>query len=295
MTGRFKALLFGMALSLVALIVACDIGGDPPAVTEAPSWPDEWPAPPLPIMSLQHETGPVVGDPHAYCWQFEGAADRVCEEYDIWSGVYEYPQIASHQRIPVIVEAEDTPTRLFAQVYTRQGNLMVGSSRRLSAVNPKLDLALSPGEYNVRLIGYWQDNEVSYEFGLTVPGRAALIGGCDRTDIEAAPILSLKSLDDPMRTAADDANRAGCRFNKPIASVRLTLHSDSLGSYTETFRIDPPSITFPLPLADNVASQKTSGPLPAGEYSRSMVAITEEGEEWVLEAGVLERVIISAP
>ena len=251
--------------------------------------------PPLPVMSMQHQDVLVHGDPHAYCWQFEWAADRVCQEEFIWSGLDLYTQISSHQRIQIIIEAETTPTKLFAQVYTKPGNIMVGGLRRLSAVNPKLDLDLSPGEYNVRLIGYWQDNEVSYEFGLAVPGQAALIGGCGSTDIDVDPVLSLKSLDDPMRTAADDANRMGCRFNKPIASVVLTLHNDTLGTYTETFRMDPPSTSFGFPLGDNVASEKSGGPLPAGKYSRRMVAYTEEGEEGSFGPGLLEEVEIAGP
>ncbi len=62
------------------------------------------------------------------------------------------------------LEPETRPTKLFAQVFTKPGNLMTGGLRRLSEVNPRLDLGgLDPGEYNVRLIGYWQfeDNEIS--------------------------------------------------------------------------------------------------------------------------------------
>ena len=293
-----------MALAALALVTACDKGGvaspeEPdsatPMATRVVQWPDNWPVPPLPVMSLQHEDGPIQGDPHAYCWQFEGATDRVCEEEYPWSGLWQYREIASHQRIPVIIEAETRPTKLFAQVYTKPGNIMVGGLRRLSSVNPKLDLDLSPGEYNVRLIGYWQDDNVSYEFGLSIPGQAALISECAMTLIGVDEVLSLKSLDDPRRTAPDDANSMGCRFNKPIASVVMTLHSDTLGSYTETFQIDPPSITIGFPLRDNVASQKTGGALPAGEYSRRMAAYTEEGEEWRSGWGMLEEVEIAGP
>ena len=104
-------------------------------------------------------------------------------------------------------------------------------------------------------------------------------------------VLLLESLNDQLRTAPDNANSMGCRFNKPIASVVMTLHSDSLGSYTETFQIDPPSITIRFPLRDNVVSRKTGGPLPAGEYLRTMVAFTEEGEEWHFDQGLLEEVV----
>ena len=295
LTGRFRVMLIAAALTALVLVVACDTGGGPPAVTRVVQWPDNWPVPPLPVMSLQHEDGSIQGDPHAYCWQFEGAADRVCEAEHPWSGLYRYAEIASHQRIPIMIEPETRPTKLFAQVYTKPGNIMVGGLRRLSAVNPKLDVDLSPGEYNVRLIGYWQDNNVSYEFGLIVPGLAALIAECSMTLIGVDPVLSLKSHDDPRRTAPDDANGMGCRFSKPIARVTMTLHNDALGSYTETFHIDPPSTAIGFPLRDNVASMKTGGPLPAGKYSRRMVAITEEGEEWNFGPGLLEEVEIAGP
>lgn len=295
MTCRLNTMLIAAALIALVLVVACGTVGSGPAVTRVPYWQDDWPAPPLPLMSLQHEGGIVLGDPHAYCWQFEGATDRVCEENYPWTGLREYPEISSHHRIPVIVEAETRPTKLFAQVYTKPGNIMVGGLRRLSAVNPRLELDLSPGEYHVRLIGYWQDDNVSYEFGLTVPGEAALISECAMTLIGVDEVLSLKSLDDPRRTAPDDANGMGCKFSKPIASVVMTLHSDTLGSYTETFQIDPPSIEVGFPLRDNLASRKTGGPLPAGEYSRRMAAYTEEGEEWRFGRGMLEEVEIAGP
>ena len=55
----------------------------------------------------------------------------------------------------------------------------------------------------------------------------------------------LRSLDDRMRTAKDSANRAGCRFNKPIARVSLTLDNGAQ-TYTEIFHFDPPSLSFGL-------------------------------------------------
>ena len=246
-----------MAVAALALATACDQGGvaspgkpdsaTPPAVTRVVQWPDNWPVPPLPVMSLQHEDGPIQGDPRSYCWQFEGATDRVCEEEYPWSGLWQYREIASHQRIPVIIEAETRPTKLFARVHTKPGNIMVGGLRRLSAVNPRLDLELSPGEYNVVLIGYWQDNNVTYEFGLYIPGEVELRAECEMTVIGADPVLSLESLDDPQRMAPDDANVMGCRFNKPIASRHDDVAQRCTGSYTETFHIDPPSITIGFP------------------------------------------------
>ena len=281
-----------MALAALVFVVACETGDGAPAPTTVVQWPDNWPVPPLPVMSLQHEDGSIQGDPHAYCWQFEGAPDRVCEEETAWSGSYDYPEIAPRQRIPVGIEAESKPTKLFAQVFTKTGDMVVGNLRHLATVNPSLDLDLEPGEYNVRLIGYWQENEVSYEFGLLVPGEVELKVECHMSLVGVDPrVLLLESLNDRLRTAPDNRNGMGCRFNKPIASVVMTLHSDSLGSYTETFQIDPPSFAIRFPLRENVVSRKSGGTLPAGEYSRTMVAYTEEGEEWHFDRGLLEQIV----
>ena len=291
---KIKAILAVVALLALAFAFACDNSGGPERDSITPvtkvvrvvEWPDGWPVPPLPVMSLEHESGVTQGSPHRYCWQLEDAADRVCKEYNIWSGVSHYPEVVPSERIPIIIDADTRPTKMFAQVYTRPGNLMVGGLRRLTTGAPWLDLAdVGPGVYNVRLIGYWQDNEISYEFGLSVPGVVEMKGGCDMTLIDVAPVLTLESPDDRKRTAPDDANRAGCRFNKTIIRVSMTLHNDDLGSYTETFHVDPPSATVRFPLRDGVASEKTGEPLPPGEYSRRMVAITEDGEEWELAPG----------
>ena len=292
MTRRFRTTLCAVALTALVLVVACGIDGGQPAATKVAQWPDNWPVPPLPVMSLQHEDGPILGDPHAYCWQFDWAADRVCEEEIPWSGSYEYPEIAPRQRIPVGIEAETKPTKLFAQVFTKTGDMVVGHLRHLATVDPSLDLDLEPGEYNVRLTGYWQDNEVSYEFGLKVRGEVELKVECHMSLVGVdSRVLVLESLNDRLRTAPDNRNSMGCRFNKPIASVVMTLHSDSLGSYTETFQIDPPSLAIRFPLRDNVVSRKAGGPLEAGEYLRTMVAFTEEGEEWHFDQGLLEEVV----
>ena len=94
----------------------------------------------------------------------------------------------------------------------------------------------------------------------------------------------LSSLDDRLRTAADSANSAGCRFNKPIASISLTLDSDDSSPYTETFTVEPPSLTVGFPLPEDLVSEKTGGPLPPGKYSRRIVAVAEDGDEWDLTA-----------
>jgi len=281
---------------------AAEPDNDTPATTRV--WPANWPVPPLPVMWLVHPSGSVWGSPHRYCWRLGADASRVCEEYNIWSGVRAYPEAVPGKRIPVTIESETRPERVFANVYTRHGNLMV-ESMQLGPNHPALDLDLEPGDYHIRVIGQWpypdpgaplgrRYNEVSYEFGLHVPGAVALIGGCGMTEIGGDLRIVLRSLDDRLRTAADSANRAGCRFTKPIAQVSLTLENDAQ-TYTEVFRIDPPLVEFGLPLPEDLASETSGGPLPPGDYSRRMVAIAEDGQEFDITSrdGVLDTITLA--
>ena len=65
----------------------------------------------------------------------------------------------------------------------------------------------------------------------------------------------------------------------------MTLQNGDFGPYTETFRIDPPSVSVSFPLRDGLASEKTGEPLPPGEYSRQMVVIAEDGDELQIRWG----------
>ena len=189
-TPTLKALL--AALVLPVLTVACILDGEPtpqgngdatPAVERV--WPDSWPVPPLPVMALEHPGGLVWGSPSTYCWHLEDESDRVCHEYTFWTGLDAYPEAVPDEQIRVRVDSETKPDKMFAQVYTRHGNVMVDFIQ-LGTTYPVLDLDLDPGDYHIRLIGQWQYNEttsyterrydeVSYEFGLSVPrhGRSA--------------------------------------------------------------------------------------------------------------------------
>ncbi|MCY4115235.1 MAG: hypothetical protein OXG33_15065 [Chloroflexi bacterium] len=281
---------------------AAEPDNDAPAATRV--WPASWPVPPLRVMWLVHPSGPVWGSPHRYCWHLGAESGRVCEEYGIWSGVNAYPEAVPGERIPITIESETRPDRVFANVYTRHGNLMV-ESLQLGPNYPALDLDLDPGDYHIRVIGQWpypdpgaplgrRYNEVAYEFGLHVPGAVALVGGCDMTDIGGDLRIVLGSLDDRLRTAADSANRAGCRFKKPIARVLLTLDTGAQ-TYTEVFHFAPPSHEFGLPLPEELVSETTGGPLPPGDYSRRMIAVTEDGDEFDLTSrdGVLASITLN--
>ena len=288
---------FLTALAMTALALACGTDGGTQPVERGDStpivkrvWPDSWPVPPLPVMALEHPGGLVWGSPHSYCWHLEDESDRVCHEYSPWTGLDAYPEGVQDRQIPVRVDSETRPDKMFAQVHTRHGNIMVDFIQ-MGTTYPVLDLDLDPGDYHIRLIGQWQYNEttdyverqydnVAYEFGLSVPGAVDLLAECASTLIGGDLNIVLSSLDDRIRTAVDSANSAGCRFNKPIARISLTLDSDNSSPYTETFHVDPPSLTVGFPLPEDMVSEKTDGPLPPGEYSRRIVAVSEDGDEW---------------
>ena len=105
---------------------------------------------------------------------------------------------------------------------------------------------------------------------LSVPGTVELVSECASTQIGGDLSIVLRSLADRLRTAVDSAN---CRFNKPIAPVLLVLASDDSITYTETFHIDPPSLTIGFPVPEDTASESSSGPLPPGDYSRRSTAL----------------------
>ena len=300
------------AVTLLAFASACDAGEDSKSAELATSsprveadgaiptrqitWPESWPVPPLPVMWLELESGTTPGSPHMYYWQFEGASDRVHHEFALWSGVNEYPEVPLGSKIPIKIDADTRPTKMFTQVFTRPGDILVGKLGRPSTVGPKLDLAEhGPGVYNVRVIGHWGDNRVAYEFGLSIPGDVKLTSGCSQTLIGADPILALESLDDRLRTAPDNSNSGGCRFNKPITRVVLTLRDDDVGPYTETFHIDPPSVTVQFPLREGRASERSGAQLPPGQYTRQIVVVAEDGEEMEIRWASPDIVTLTAP
>ncbi len=287
-----------VAISLASLwIGACARNGDAPPTT----WPDGWPVPPLPVMALKHPGGTVWGSPSTYCWHFEPGSERTCKEHTFWSGIDAYPEAVPDRQIHIRIDAEARPHNVFGQIYTRHGNIMVNFIET-NTEYPILDLDLDPGDYHIRIIGQWQHgdsadsersyNEVAYEFGLNVPGEVALRSECSNTLIGGDLAINLDSADDPLRTAMDSANGMGCKFNKPITRVVLTLHGDDGGTYAETFSIDPPALSVEFPLPDDTASERSRESLPPGEYSRRIVAIAEAGDEWeVTSHGNFHRTI----
>ena len=111
-----------------------------------------------------------------------------------------------------------------------------------------------------------------------------LTAECEATLIGVNPRILLDSLQDPLRTAYDSANSAGCRFSQPIARVTLSLWAGNSRRYVETFLLEPPSPVVQFPLV-GFESDRVGGPLQPGDYTRRLVAFTEYGTSWDLTAG----------
>ena len=149
---------------------------------------------------------------------------------------------------------------------------------------------------------------------------SGLTAGCEVTLIGGDPRIVVETLEDPVRTAHDSSNGGGCRFSEPVARVILTLEAGD-SSYTETFLLDPPSMVVQFPLVgiesaafvtlthrdgdssyaetfrlgSSAAADRAGGPLPPGEYTRRLVAFTEDGASWELtgNAGFLPTVTVA--
>ena len=239
----------------------------------------------LPTLTLNHKGDTFEGYRYEGCWQGADGSGIQCVEGTPIGVVDTYIEVAPGDTITVQIDPDSRPTRLLASFYTEPGELSVDSLIRISPGGRELAIDQTPGRYNVRVHAQWfeggarPDHKVSYVFGLSIPGEAELTWGCESTAMGGIMGIVLESLEDPDRTAFESVNHSGCRFNKLIAQVRLVLEGEGGHQYIETFQFEPPSLTVPFPIPEDIPSVRSGGPLPHGEYSRRIVAVTVDGEE----------------
>ena len=294
---------------LVSLaLVACgdpenQIGQEPMAegrIHTASSTPIPSPEPPatavrvvseatLPSLTVFHEGRAIEARRYEGCWTPDSSSDFQCVGTSPLGEQQSYTEVESGDRIEIEITPDSRPTKLMATVFTHPGEVMVSGLLHLSTVDRELVVDLPPGSYNVRLHAQWFEggsrihHKVNYVFGINIPGEPELTGGCESTAIGGIMGIVLESLDDPLRTAVDPINSRGCRYNIPIAKIRLVLEDSEGRRFTETFHIDPPSLTIPLPVREGVSSVVEGGPLPPGEYSRRIVIVAEDGAEQAMD------------
>ena len=243
----------------------------------------------LPSLTVIHEGRTIQARRYQGCWTPGPSPGFQCVGTSPHGEQQSYTEVESGASIKIEITPESRPTRLMATVLTHPGEVMVSGLLHLSTVERELVVDVPPGSYNVMLHAQWFEGEsrprhkVNYVFGLRVPGEPELRGGCTSTAIGGIMGIVLESLDDPLRTAVDPINSRGCRYNIPIAKVLLVLEDSTGRRYTETFHIDPPSLTIPLPVREDVSSVVEGSPLPTGEYSRRISVVAENGTEQAID------------
>ena len=239
----------------------------------------------LPSLTVIHDGRTIQARRFEGCWTPDSSSGLQCVETSPRGEQQSYAEVESGDSIEIEITPDSRPTKLLATIFTQPGEVMVSDLLHLSPAERELVVDMPPGRYNVRLHAQWFEggsevqHKVNYVFGLRVPGEPELKRQCSSTAIGGIMGIVLESLDDPLRTAVEPINSRGCTFNKPIAKVRLVLEGSTGRRYTETFDIDPPSVTIPLPVPEDVSSTREGGPLPAGEYSRRIAVVAEDGTE----------------
>ena len=243
----------------------------------------------LPSLTVVHEGRVVEARRYEGCWTPDSSSDFQCVETSPLGQQQTYTEVESGDSIEIEITPDSRPTKLMATIFTHPGEVMASDLLHLSVVERELVVDLPPGGYNIRLHAQWFEGgsrpnyKVNYVFGIIIPGEPELKGGCMSTAIGGIMGIVLESLDDPLRTAVDPVNSRGCRYNIPIAKVRLVLEDSEGRRFTETFYVDPPSLTIPLPVPEDVSSVSEGGPLPPGEYSRRIVIVAEDGTEQAMD------------
>ena len=239
----------------------------------------------LPSLTVIHDGRTIQARRFEGCWTPDSSSGLQCVETSPRGEHQSYAEVESGDSIEIEITPDSRPTKLLATIFTQPGEVMVSGLLHLSPAERELVVDMPPGRYNVRLHAQWFEggsevqHKVNYVFGLRVPGEPELKRQCSSTVIGGIMGIVLESLDDPLRTAVEPINSRGCTFNKAIAKVRLVLEGSTGRRYTETFHIDPPSVTIPLPVPEDVSSTREGGPLPAGEYSRRIAVVAEDGTE----------------
>ena len=241
----------------------------------------------LPSLTVIHKGRTIVARRYEGCWTPASSAGLQCVESSPLGEQGSYTEVENGDSIEITPDSR--PTKLMATIFTQPGEVMASDLLHLSVVERELIVDMPPGSYNVRLHAQWFEggsrvhHKVNYVFGVTIPGDPELRGGCTSTAMGGIMGIVLESLDDPLRTAVDPINHRGCRYNISIAKVHLVLEGNAGHRYTETFHIDPPSLTIPLPAREDVSSTREGGPLPPGEYSRRIVVVAEDGTEQAID------------
>ena len=246
----------------------------------------------LPALSLEYRGKAIEGHRTESCRRPPGREERECTEIRNWKDVDTYTEVPSGETLTIRYTSDTLPSRMSVYSVTEPGDVG-GDFIMLYRGQDTFVLEEGPGSHKVRVTADWAEGEVqvSYGFGLRIPGIAELTSECVSTAVGGILGIVLESFEDPNRTAFEAVNHSGCRFNKRIAKVRLSLDGGDGLSYTETFNLEPPSLTLPFPVPEDVSSVREGGPLSPGEYSRRITVVAVDGDEMDMGLGEIGGIV----
>ncbi len=256
--------------------------------------------PPLPVLSQEGVPEPIRGVPGTWCADEQGNPVRRCPRPDRSSELDSYTEIEDGEKLLIRFQPDVAPgtwpEAIFAQVYSKSGGFMI-EFIEVTPVDPVLQLDLGPGAYNVNLIVRWPypQGGIESRFGLTIPGDPIVRSECIMTLLGTDAVILFDPANDPAPTMVDPVNNAGCRFDRPIASVTVTLSDAGVNRFSETFYLDPPSMTFGLPLSPDLNSDRTPDRLPPGVYKRGIVVTATDGSEKGIGPHFFDSVTVPDP
>ena len=260
----------------------------PPTPTPTPAIVETPIAFPFPVVELVVDGVRYPSAEDGFCWPTGQDGDVIitlCASLALHWDLDERIPIPSGVNPVIEIDFPDAPTSLFANFY---GDPRERSDSDQVDVLVQADFTLDVSTYTkddvyLRLSGEWPDGQVGYLFRLQpIPSDEPLTAVCFATEAEPLP-LEYKVLNDSTPTGFDGRNNGSCRFNKPISSISVGLNNGPQGSFhTETFHFAEPLVEVSFPLKEWSESISTAELLAPGPYTRTMVAESEDGEQWII-------------
>ena len=142
--------------------------------------------PKLPVMRLLGGGSIDEGAEGSYCWPVEIADDGsvvgLCADKISWEALTTTLSVDPLAGATIEIEAHEPPNTLNASFFEVDSDTSAGSVELEPGLEAPLPVNLSEGVYNVRVMGFWDDGDIAYEFRIEVASgttatSAVLTGG----------------------------------------------------------------------------------------------------------------------
>lgn len=142
--------------------------------------------PKLPIMRLLHSGRVDEGAQGSYCWpdsiMDDGSIVGLCADKISWEALTTTLSVDLLAGVSIEIEADEPPSTLNASFFEVDSGTSAGSVELEPRLKATLPVNLSDGVYNVRVMGFWDDEgDIAYEFRIEVgsdtPATTAVLKG----------------------------------------------------------------------------------------------------------------------